>query len=177
MNTIITIISLTIFLIMPIRSTSQQINSAESQVSFRIGNMRVNTVSGTFGGMTGRVNFDTQNLEESSFSVCIDAASVDTGNSRRDKHLGEEEYFDVERFPTICYVSDIISRSGDDFVTRGRLTIKGVTRIVTIPFTRSGNVLEGNISINRLDYDVGEGVSTFLVSNPVEVNIRAVLAP
>ena len=161
----------------PVQSISQQINSEASEISFRIGNMRINTVSGTFTGMTGNVNFDEQNLAGSSFSVCIDVSSVDTGNSRRDKHLREDEYFDTERFPTICFVSDAISRTENGFVTRGKLTIKGVTRIVTIPFVKEGNTLRGTFSLNRLDYNVGEGVSTFLVSNPVEVTIRSVLVP
>jgi polyisoprenoid-binding protein YceI len=161
----------------PVQSISQQINSEASEISFRIGNMRINTVSGTFNGMQGTVKFDTQDLAGSSFSVCIDAASVNTGNNRRDKHLREDEYFDVERFPEICYVSDIISRTDDGFVTRGKLTIKGVTRIVTIPFAKEGNTLRGTFSLNRLDYNVGEGVSTFLVSNLLEVTISSVLMP
>ncbi len=162
---------------LPIYGYSQQIDSNTSEVSFRIGNMRVNTVSGTFTGMRGTVQFDPQNLAGSSFSVCIDAASVDTGNNRRDRHLREEEYFNVERFPDICYVSDIISQTDDGFITRGKLTIKGITRIVTIPFIQEGNTLTGTFRLNRLDYNVGEGVSTFLVSNPVEVTITAVLTP
>lgn len=156
---------------------TQQIDEQNSAVNFRIGNMRINTVSGTFTGMQGTVKFDPQDLAKSSFSVCIDASSVNTGNNRRDNHLREEEYFDVERFPDICYVSDIVSQTDDGFVTRGKLTIKGVARIVTIPFTKEGNTLTGTFNINRLDYNVGEGVRTFLVSNPVEVTIVAVLLP
>lgn len=177
MKPILISISLLALIIISAQANNRQINAGESQISFRIGNMRINTVSGTFTGMTGNVNFDEQNLAGSSFSVCIDASSVDTGNSRRDKHLREEEYFDTERFPTICFVSDAISRTENNFVTRGKLTIKGVTRIVSIPFVKEGNTLRGTFSLNRLDYNVGEGVSTFLVSNPVEVTIRSVLVP
>ena len=139
--------------------------------------MRINTVSGTFTGMRGTVQFNPQDLAGSSFSVCIDAASVKTGNNRRDRHLREEEYFDVERFPAICYVSDLISQTDEGFITRGKLTIKGVTRIVSIPFVKEGNTLRGTFSLNRLDYNVGDGVSTFLVSDAVEVTISSVLVP
>ncbi|TVQ91185.1 MAG: YceI family protein [Bacteroidetes bacterium] len=177
MKTILISICLITFIIISSQANNKQINTGESHVSFRIGNMRINNVSGTFSGMRGTVHFDPQNLAGSSFSVCVDASSVDTGNNRRDKHLREEEYFDVERFPTICYASDIISRTDDGFVTRGKLTIKGVTRIVTISFVKEGNTLRGTFSLNRLDYNVGEGVSTFLVSNLVEVTISSVLIP
>jgi len=156
---------------------AQQIDNQSSVVNFRIGNLRINTVSGTFTGMQGTVKFDTEDLVNSSFSVCIDAASVDTGNNRRDRHLREEEYFDVERFPDICYVSDIITQTDEGFITRGKLTIKGITRIVSIPFKKDGNTLRGTLSLNRLDYNVGDGVSTFLVSNPVELEIIYVIQP
>ena len=73
--------------------------------------------------------------------------------------------------------SDVSFRTDDGFVTRGKLTIKGVTRIVTIPFAKEGNTLRGTFSLNRLDYNVGDGVSTFLVSDAVEVTISSVLMP
>lgn len=160
-----------------IQSISQQIDSEASEVNFRIGNLRINTVNGTFSGMTGDVKFNEQNLEESSFSVCIDASSVDTGISSRDEDLTGEKYFDVERFPEICFVSESISQADDGYRTRGKLTIKGVTRTVTIPFEKQGNTLRGTFSLNRLDYNVGEGVSTFLVSDQVEVIIVCVIIP
>ena len=177
MHTIFKILSIIIIAFIPYNGYAQQIKTEASGISFRIGNMRINTVSGTFNGMQGTVKFDTQDLAGSSFSVCIDAASVNTGNSRRDKHLKEEEYFNVERYPDICYVSDIISRTDDGFITRGKLTIKGVTRIVSIPFVKEGNTLRGSFSLNRLDYNVGEGVSTFLVSNQVSLEITYIVQP
>lgn len=168
-------IVLTLCMVNPSRSNDLHASSRESQISFRIGNMRVNTVNGTFTGMKGTVSFDPQNLAASVFSVCIDASTVNTGISRRDKHLKEEEYFHVERYPDICFVSESITRSATGFTARGKLTIKGVTRTVAIPFVMEGNTLRGTININRLDYNVGEGVGTFLVSDPVEVEIIYVL--
>jgi polyisoprenoid-binding protein YceI len=102
---------------------------------------------------------------------------VDTGISSRDEDLRGEKYFDVERFPEICFVSESISQTDDGYRTRGKLTMKGVTRTVTIPFEKQGNTLRGTFSLNRLDYNVGEGVSTFLVSDPVEITINCILIP
>ena len=160
-----------------IKGHTQRIDSEASVVNFRIGNMRVNTVNGTFTGMRGTVQFDPQNLSGSAFSVCIDPATVNTGINRRDRNLKEEAYFDVERFPSICYVSDIISTSEQGFVTRGKLTMKGITRNVTIPFIKEGNTFRGTLSLKRLDYNVGDGVSTFVVSNRVELEIICIIAP
>ena len=106
MKTILFSIILVNILINSHHANTRQINTDESRVNFRIGSMRINTAKGAFTGMQGIVQFDPQNLAESSFSVCIDAASVDAGNNQRDKHLREEEYFDVVRFPDICYVQN-----------------------------------------------------------------------
>lgn len=158
-------------------SFAQQINSTASEVSFRIGNMRINTVNGTFSGMTGSVNFNPDNPDQSQFNVCINSASVNTGNRRRDDHLREADFFNVEQFPKICFESISISKTSSGFIARGRLRLKGITRIITIPFTQQGNTLTGTFTINRLDYNVGEGTGTFLVANPVEVTIKCVLVP
>ncbi|MFW5687910.1 MAG: YceI family protein [Bacteroidota bacterium] len=177
MKTILLNVSLIACLFIPLQAYNQQINTDESKVSFRIGNLGVNTVKGTFTGMSGDVNFDEQNLGQSSFSVCIDASSIDTGVTRRDEDLRDEKYFHVAEYPEICFVSDNISRSDDGYRTRGELTLKGVTRSITIPFEKEGNILRGSFSLNRFDYNVGEGVGTFLIAETAEVTIECVLIP
>lgn len=156
-------------------ASAQQIDTQKSVISFDIGNMRINTVSGTFSGMSGTVDFDPTNLSESSFQVCIDVSTVETGNRKRDQHLKEDDFFDMENHPKICYQSGEISKTASGYETTGKLTIKGTTRIVTIPFTYQDNILEGTFIVNRRDYNVGENTGTFMVSDPVEVSIKTVL--
>lgn len=165
-----TIIFLSVF-----STNAQQIDTEKSGISFDIGNMRINTVSGSFSGMSGTVDFDPANLSESNFNVCIDVSTVQTGNNKRDQHLKQDDFFDLENHPKICYQSGEIIKTATGYKTTGKLTIKGITRIVTIPFTYRDNTLKGTFTVNRRDYNVGENTGTFMVSDPVKVTINCML--
>lgn len=158
---------------------AQTIDNAKSKVTFEIDNMKVNTVEGSFGGMKGDVNFDNQSPEKSSFNVTIDVASINTGIDKRDKHLRSKDFFEVDRYPLIRYKSDDVIKARDGYIAKGTLTIKDVSRKVNIPFTigKAGSMttFTGYININRLDYYVGEDVSTFTVGEEVKVKIYCVV--
>jgi len=91
--------------------SSQSIDQEKSQVNFEIGNMWINTVEGTFKKMTGSVVYSIKNPSASSFSVCVDASTVNTDSEKRDEHLKTEDFFAVDRYPTICIESSKISSS------------------------------------------------------------------
>ncbi|NLR93003.1 YceI family protein [Flammeovirga agarivorans] len=154
---------------------AQEINTSASRIDFSISNFKVNTVEGFFNGMSGIIQFDESNLSSSSFDVCIAASTVNTDNEKRDKHLKNEDFFEVEKYPTICFVSDEIIKKGDQYITKGRLTLHGVTQEVSIPFTKNESTLVGDLKINRLDYDLGKGTGTFTVGDEVEIKITCVL--
>lgn len=157
-------------------SFAQVIDSERSTVTFKVSNMYVNTVTGSFSDMIGQLNFDPQNWQKATFSVCIDAATVNTGNKARDAHLRKPDFFDVDAHPTICFVSTDIRRKGrNQYELMGDLTMLDVTRRVAILFTQDGKVLNGSLSINRLNYGLGKGSNTFLVGDKVDIEIRCVL--
>jgi len=126
------------------------------------------------GGMKGDIKFDDADLASSSFNVCVDAATVNTDNNARDKHLRNEDFFHVEKYPDICFASTSISQKGSSFVTNGQLTMHGVTKNVSIPFTYSNGTFKGNLKVNRDDYKVGESTGAFMVSKEIELEIIAV---
>jgi polyisoprenoid-binding protein YceI len=165
------ILILSFLLLYALKITGQSIDSQASRVEFEIRNMKIKTVDGSFLGMQGTVEFDTTNLDVSRFEVCIDASTVNTGKKKRDAHLRNEDYFHVEKYPTICFSSQSISAGENGFLTHGTLTMHGVTRHVEIPFNFSDNTFTGTLNLNRLDYNVGEGTGTFMVGNEVSVRI------
>lgn len=167
------ILSLTL-LFSPLVHGQRVIDSNASQVSFEISNMRFNTVEGAFSGMEGQIKFDPTDLASSEMNVCIDASSVDTDNKKRDEHLRKEDFFDVAKFPTICFVSNQITKGSSGFIASGSLTMHGITKTVKIPFTFSNNTFEGELSLNRTDYKVG-GNGGFLVGKTVEMKIICVV--
>jgi polyisoprenoid-binding protein YceI len=133
---------------------------AGSKVSFSIKNFGINT-TGTFTGLQGAVSFNPASATSGSFSVSVDANTVNTDNGSRDKHLRKSDYFDVARFPRISFVSTKITLStkAGVYFAFGKLTIKGVTKEISFPFTAkaegTGYRFDGNFTINRRDYGVG----------------------
>ena len=162
-------------LMMSIGAFAQTIDAKKSTVTFEISNMKVNTVEGSFTGLKGTVNFDASKLSTSSFEVCIDASSVDTDNTKRDDHLRNEDFFHVEKYPTICFSSTSIKKDGKGFKATGDLTMLGVTKEVVLPFTFKNNKLIGSLTLNRFDYKLGEETNTFMVGETVEIEIKCML--
>ncbi|MCB2222011.1 MAG: YceI family protein [Bacteroidetes bacterium] len=165
---------ITLALLAPITGSAQAINQDSSMVTFELSNLGINTVEGTITGFEGIVFFDADDLSESIFDVCIDPATVNSGIAVRDRALLEEDYFGVEIHPQICYRSDQIVKTKEGFVSNGTLTMKGISREVSIPFVSKGNELTGSLEINRTDYNVGPA-NGFLVGKTVNLTIICVL--
>jgi len=91
-------------------------------------------VKGRFTNAKGTILYDERDPANSSVTMVIEAKSLDTGWPHRDEHLRTDDFFDVEKYPTIVFQSDHLTRSGDAWVAEGTLTMHGVTRPVSIPF-------------------------------------------
>ncbi|HEY4196619.1 MAG TPA: YceI family protein [Mucilaginibacter sp.] len=173
-----TILFLSIFLAVKIASAQYKPVDQGSALTFKIGNFGFD-VTGTFGGFQGSINFDPENLVNSHFDVSIDAATVNTDNNLRDKHLKDDSYFDVKDYPRIRFVSDKITAKNGAYNLTGKLTIKDKTKEISFAFTAvpstDGYAFKGFFKINRKDFNVG-GTST--ISNELEVtlNVHAVRA-
>jgi polyisoprenoid-binding protein YceI len=147
-----------------------------SEVKFRIKNLGFNT-TGSFSGLAGVITFNPNNPDGCRFDVHIDAKTVNTGNDMRDKHLRDEDYFDVKNHPQIRFVSIKVTntkKNGTLFVS-GKLTMKGVTKEISFPFTatatQDGYLFNGEFSINRRDFKVGGGST---VSDKLTVLLKVV---
>lgn len=143
-------------------------NDSGSAVKFKIKNLGV-SITGEFTGLTARINFDPSNLGVSALEASVDANSINTGIDLRDDHLRKEEYFDVKNHPRIKFVSTkITAGSRGSYTVYGNLSMKGITREISFPFTavpQSGGFLfSGEFKINRRDFKVG-GSSITLADN------------
>lgn len=107
------------------------IDASHTQAGFVVRHLMVSKTRGAFTGVTGTVTVP-DDVTASSVEVEIDPASVDTRDETRDGHLRSADFFHVEQFPTITYVSTGLRRDGGDWVLDGDLTIKGVTRPVSL---------------------------------------------
>lgn len=145
-----------------------------SAVGFTIKNLGFN-VRGSLTGLQGSISFNPQELSAAMIDVSVDAGTIDTDNTMRDKHLKSEDYFDVKAYPRIHFVSTSVKASGKEGVysVTGRLTIKDVTREISFPFRAApkedGYWFEGEFKIDRKDYKVGESST---ISNSLTVSLK-----
>lgn len=152
---------------------------AGSSVKFLIKNFGLN-VDGSFRGLDGSIVFNPDNLSTASFKVTVDAATVNTGNGKRDAHLKKEEYFDAAKYSKIKFTSGKISGAGKagNYTVEGTVTIKGVSKTLSFPFnvapSSNGIVFSGQFKLNRRDFKVGG--KSLVMSDEVTVvlNILAV---
>lgn len=107
------------------------LDTVHSEIGFSVRHMMVSKVRGRFSKFEGEIVIADDPLE-SSARASVDMASIDTRAEDRDNHLRSADFFDVETHPTMTYESTGIRRDGDDFLVDGELTIRGVTRPVTL---------------------------------------------
>jgi polyisoprenoid-binding protein YceI len=117
------------------------IDAAHSHVTFAVRHMVVSTVKGRFKGLSGTLEIDTANLANSWVQAEVDAASLDTNEPDRDKHLRAPDFFDVEKYPKITFKSTKVEPTGDnEYKVTGDLTLHGVTKPVVFDVEYSGEV-------------------------------------
>src|SRR5579871_1636858 len=118
------------------RQTTYQIDPERTQVHFTVKNFRFRTVKGRFTATTGVIVLDEEDLARSRVEVEIDASSIDTGNGKRDHHLRAPDFLDVARYPAISFRSTRVQQRDEQrFVVTGDLTIRGVSREVSLDAT------------------------------------------
>ncbi|MET1133724.1 MAG: YceI family protein [Aeromicrobium sp.] len=138
------------------------IDTTHTRLGFSARHAMVTTVRGGFTDFEGNARIDTTNPEASHVEIVINAASIDTGVVDRDGHLKSPDFFDVENSPRITFTSTAVERDGDVWAITGDLTIKDVTKPVTIVFESTGSArdpfgnlrvgFEGGTTINRKDW-------------------------
>jgi len=144
-------------------SGTYAIDASHSSIGFSARHAMVTTVRGQFTDVSGTANFVAGNPSASSAALVIKAASIDTRSADRDGHLRSGDFFDVETYPEIRFTSTAAAlKDADTWTLTGDLTIKDVTRPVTIDFTHTGSAtdpfgnqrvgFEGSVSVNRKDW-------------------------
>ena len=140
------------------------IDDAHTYIDFSIRHILA-TSRGTLNSISGVLDFGND-YHNANIDIVIDVNSMDTGNEDRDEHLMSDDFFNVEKFPTIHFVSNQIEREADGYVAVGMLTVKGVSKKVELKFEYGGNQespfkkgifvasLNGAIEINRNDFDL-----------------------
>ena len=117
-------------------STASQeyaIDPAHTRAHFSVRHMMISNVKGEFTRVSGKVVLDPAVLAQSHVEAVIDASSLQTGDEQRDAHLKSADFLDVANHPEIRFVSKHIELAGEgEHLVKGNLTIRGVTKLVTL---------------------------------------------
>lgn len=142
------------------------IDPDHTSIGFKVRHLMVSNVKGVFGKVSGVVLVDEKDITKSTVTATIDTASIDTGVAKRDAHLKSADFLDVEKYPTMTFVSTNVARNGaGKLKVTGNLTLHGVTRPVVLdveglaPESKDpmGNLRTGasaSAKINRKDFGV-----------------------
>lgn len=141
------------------------VDPTHTRIGFVARHAMVTKVRGSFNEFEGSGFFDAENPANSNLKIVIQAKSIDTRNADRDNHLRSNDFFDMDTYPQITFESSSVEKVGDqDYKVTGDLTVKDVTKAVTVDFELSGPVtdpwgntrigLEGKTVINRKDWGV-----------------------
>jgi polyisoprenoid-binding protein YceI len=141
------------------------LDPTHSRIGFVARHAMVTKVRGSFNEFEGSGYFDAADPANSKLQLTIKAASIDTRNADRDAHLRSNDFFDMDNHPEITFSSTALERAGEDrYQVTGDLSIKGVTRPVTVDFEYTGSAVdpygnqrigfEGTTTVNRKDWGV-----------------------
>lgn len=141
------------------------IDPTHSRVGFSSRHAMVTKVRGAFNDVSGTAQLAAEDMSRSQVRVVLQVASVDTRSPQRDAHLRSADFFDAQQHPTIEFDSTAVDEVDENqFIVTGELTIRGVTRTISVPLEllgvdtdpfgqlRAG--LEGSRRIDRKDWGV-----------------------
>ena len=172
----------------PAATRSYDIDSSHSSATFKIRHMMVSNVRGELGQISGRVTIDDVDVTRSSVEARIEVATINTRDAKRDEHLRSGDFLDIANHPQITFKSTRVQKGqGENLFVVGDLTIRGVTREVTLDVESLspevndpwGNVKRGAAArtrINRKDFNViwnaGLDGGGFVVGDEVTIDLE-----
>lgn len=157
---------------------------AHSEIGFSITHLGISDVSGTFNDFKATINSDKPDFSDAVVEATINVASINTRVDARDQHLRSADFFEVEKYPTITFKSTNIKKAGNDkYKLIGNLTVKDITKPVTLDLTYRGTAenpaakktaagfkLTG--TIKRTDFGIGSSFPVALLGDNITISIN-----
>lgn len=170
----------------PVATGAYTFDPAHTIIGFGVRHLGIAIVEGRFKNFSGTVNYDASDVTKSTVEFSAKIDSVDTGVAPRDAHLKTADFFDAAKYPEMTFKSTKVEKNGKRLLLTGDLTIKGVTKQVTLPFSMTGAIKDpwggtrfgivAGTTINRRDFGVNFGnlqpSGAFDVANEVSVELH-----
>ncbi len=162
-----------------------KVDPGHSKVSFTVTHHGISEVDGYFKKFDATMTGVKADFSDAVFNMTVETASINTDLEMRDNHLKSEDLFSVEKFPTMTFTSTSLKhKKGNQYKMTGNLTLKGVTKSVTLdvelngpvdnPNTRANNMqfgIKATGKIKRSDFGVGGNLETMFVSDEVQIRV------
>ena len=160
-----------------------QIDPKQSSARFKVRHMMIANVPGTFDSVTGTVDYDPAKPDGARINATIDVNSLHTGDPQRDAHVKTPDLFDAEKLSTITFRSKkIIPNGGRNFKATGDLTLRGVTKEVTLgvealsdevtdPWKLQRRGVAASTRISRKDFGIVFDPAGAIVSDAVDLTL------
>jgi polyisoprenoid-binding protein YceI len=162
-----------------VSAQTYNVDPSHTTIQFKVRNMGFMSVTGAFDKFKGTVDIDETDITKSKADVTIDISSINTGINMRDKDLRSPNFFDAEKFPTMTFVSTKVEGGADNLKVTGNLTMKGVTKEVTLIVADPKSLQDvakrealATATVNRQDFGVSGGA---VVGDDVLITIKTEL--
>lgn len=166
--------------------TTWKLDPSHTLVEFSAKHLMITTVKGRFTDVEGFIHADEKDIKDSSVEATLKAATIDTRTEQRDNHLRSADFLEVEKYPEIRFRSTRIEGNKQEFKLTGDLTIRGVTRPITLDVTFEGQTKDpwggervgfsASGKLDRRDFGLTWNVMLeaggMTVSNDIKINIE-----
>jgi len=161
------------------------VKGAHASINFKIKHLGYSWLTGRFNDFSGDFSYDPTSPEKSVISVEINTASLDSNHAERDKHLRDDDFLDVKKFPLAEFKSTGFKLEDDDEgIITGTLTLHGVTKTISFPVEKIGEGKDpwggyragfsGVTSLKLADYGMTTDLGPASAHVELELNIEGV---
>jgi len=168
-----------------VTQTVWKYDNAHAKLGFSVTHLMISDVEGSFKKASATLTSTKEDFTDAVVEMTAEAGSINTDNESRDSHLNSADFFDVAQFPEITFKSNYFkkAKAANTYVVKGNLTMHGITKPVTLvavaktgtnPMSKktiAGFKITGKL--NRLDFGIGSGTPTAIVSDEVLINANA----
>lgn len=170
----------------PLASGTYNFDPAHTIVGFGVRHLGIALVEGRFKDINGTIEYNADDISKSSVRFTAKIDSIDTGVAARDTHLKSADFFEAEKHPEMTFQSTKVARVNGRLNLTGDLTIKGVTKQVSFPFSMTGGIkdpwggtrfgIAAGTTLNRKDFGINFGTKlpsgALDVANEVSVELH-----
>lgn len=170
--------------------TKWALDPTHSEVHFKVKHLVISTVTGSFKAFDGSFEAENDDFSNAQIDFSLDVSSIDTNQGQRDTHLKSPEFFDAEKYPKMTFSSTSFTKDGDDYDLQGHLTIKDLTKPVTLNVEfggtatdfygneKAGFEITGKISRKEfgLTWDAVTEAGAIVVGDEIKLNINVQFA-